>query len=150
MQLNLSYATGVAPSQTGVSLIARILGNLGTPITRATIASISYVLTDLTNGLTSGSGTFTVATVVFDNLVQNDPRWTADSPQVPGKDGRTGYNFLATIPAADFSATQLTGAPAPPWQPPLPRKWQVDVHFTPVSGEPFVVPFLITEVQTFG
>lgn len=150
MQLNQAVITGVVPARTGVTLLARLLGNAGTPVTQASLTSIGYTVTDTTNGLAVGTGTFTVSASVFNGLQVNDPRWTFDTALSPGRDGLTGYNFLATLPASLFAVTALTAAPAAPWQPVQPRTFQADVAFTPVSGERFTVVFRWQEVQVYG
>lgn len=136
VSLNCGLITGIVVNRSGVTLMARLLGNLGTPITIATVASIAWKVSDLTTGLAVASGTFTVATTVFDSL-QMDSRWTLDNANALGPDQRYGYNFLAVLPAATFAATVLTGqanlTPA--------DRLRCDVTFTPVSGEVFAVPF---------
>lgn len=121
--------TGIVVANSGVSLLARLVGNDGRPITRASISSIAYNVYNETDGenVASGSGTLTISDVVFDDLQTNDPRWTKDSEASPGKDGRFGYNFLATLPASHFTADG--------------NRLRVSITFTPASGQPFVVLF---------
>ena len=130
--------TGVVPGQSGVTLLARVLGQNGAPITQATITSIAWTLTDLTAGAALASGTFTVASAVFDSL-QLDPRWAADG---------VGYNFLGTLAASNFAlASPSAGVPG---QAPAPRRYQCDVAFTPASGEAFRVVFQFSALSVFG
>ncbi len=145
-----SVITGKAiPGQSGVTLIARILGNMGTPITMASLASIAYTVTDTTAGVNLGSGFFTVGGSVFDALVNGDPRWTQDSPQSPGPDGLSGYNFQATLPATLFPIR----TPSPPdllaGAPPG-HNYQCDTAFTPVVGLPFRVSWRWPEEVVYG
>lgn len=102
--------------------MARILGQAGTPITQATIAAIAAQVWDFENRLVSwGPSSLTVASVVFNSLIQQDPRWEA-----AGGDA-AGYNFLWEIPALALS---MPG-----------NRMRADVKFAPVTGEQFVVPF---------
>ncbi|MES2342321.1 MAG: hypothetical protein V4597_11630 [Pseudomonadota bacterium] len=132
-----SPITGVVTAHSGVTLTARILGVTGLPITRASLTSVSWTVTDTVTGLAvvGGTGAPTVASCVTDALQQSDPRWTKDSAQAPGDDGRWGYNFLLTLPASLFVVQ---------------TRYQADVVFTPVTGEPFRVAFLWTPVRVFG
>lgn len=130
--------TGVVTGPAGVSLLARLLGAAGTPVTRASLTSIGWSLADLTALAQLAAGTFAVATSVFDGL-QTDPRWSADA---------VGYNFLATIPAASFTLAAL--AAGAPGAGAAPRRYQADVLFTPASGEVFRVPFLFTMAPSYG
>ena len=122
--------TGQAiPTRHGVTLLARIAGNAGVPITQSTLSKIQYALTDLGSpigvGVKTGAlTTLTITSVVFDSLQQSDPRWTRDSVGSPGPDGLWGYNFLATLPASLFANTNM-------------NRQHIDVKFTPVTGEVF-------------
>lgn len=129
--------TGYAVALSGVTLLARILGNAGQPVTQASLSAIAYTVTDLTAGSNAGSGTFTIADAVFDSL-QTDPRWQEDSAASPGPDGLTGYNFLATLPGSLFPLI-IPAAPTPYAPAPAPHSYQADVAFTPTSGEAFRV-----------
>lgn len=136
---------GIIPDATGIALLARILGNAGQPITQADVTTIAWTLTDLTDGTALASGTFTVASSVFNGLVQNDPRWQFDSAAAPGKDGLFGYNFAGVIPSTALPVTAagaafLLGA----------IRVQADVAFTMASGQPFRVPFQWTRVPVYG
>lgn len=115
------------PGSTGVTLLARIVGNDGELVTQASITSIAYTVWDLTTDESVATSTsLTVATVVFDSL-QTDAVWTKDTADEPGPDDRAGYNFKATIPAATIT--------------PDGDRFQIDVKFTPASGQPFVLTF---------
>lgn len=141
----------------GITLLARILGLAGNPITQATLTSIAYTVTNLTLGQNVGSGTFTISTTVFDALQTNDPRWRFDDPYNPGPDGLWGFNFAAVLPATLFPITTITtspdlGVPGPtlPGQPPTPQRMQCDVAFTPVTGQPFRQIFLWSVLDVYG
>lgn len=129
--------TGQAiPMRSGVTLLARVVGNLGVPITQATLSSIQYALTDLgsptgVSPVTGNLTTLAIALVIFDQLQQSDPRWTRDSAGSPGADSLWGYNFSATLPASLFTSS---------------NRQRVDVVFTPLSGEPFRQPFEWTPI----
>ena len=101
----LAVTTGVVVDASGVALFARVLGADGVPITQADIQSIAYTVTDLTLGTTLGTGTLPVASTVFNNLVQTDPRWTVDSALRLGPDGAYGYNFQSTLASTLFPVT---------------------------------------------
>ena len=137
----LRILTGTAWAGSDLLLLARILGTNGLPITPASIASIAWTLTDLTAGTAAGSGSFAVAGTVQNDLVTNDPRWSWDSPDAPGADGLAGYNFLATLPAANVPVS-APGATA--------DRYQLDVHLTDTSGGNFRVSWQFTPVTVFG
>jgi len=98
---------------------------------------------DMTTGTTiAAAQSLTITSVIFDSLVQNDPRWDKDSADYPGRDGTWGYNFLATIPATHFANVDVaagSGVLAP--YAITSHRYQIAVLFTPVSGQPFVQPF---------
>jgi hypothetical protein len=129
-----SIITGTCTGKSGVWIAARILGNLGIPAVQADLASITYTVQDLTTQKQIGTGTLTVANVMYNSLVQSDARWTVDSQWAPNaSDRQWGYNFAATIPAADFAglwvidyANRVT-----------PDTVQITVTFVPVVGEQF-------------
>ncbi len=142
--------SGVVAAQSGILLLARVVGATGGAITQASITSIAWTVTDLTLGTVLATGTFTVSSSVFDSLQQNDPRWTYDSAASPGPDGAFGYNFAATLPSTVLAVS--TPSPVPPGYPPanLPRRVQVDVAFTPVVGAAFRVIFLLSVLPVYG
>ncbi len=144
--LNVGAITGIVVGRTDVTLLARVVGYLGTPITPADVAAISWQVSDLTAGTVLGTGTFAVASVVFGGLVQTDPRWTRDSQQAPGPDKQWGYNFLAVVPASAFAGPALVPlANAYP-----PDQLQADVTMTPASGNPFrLPPFLWKPIASY-
>lgn len=143
----LPVVTGVASLNSGVTLMARVLGQPGTPITQASLSTITYAVSDLTTGVNLSKGNpLTISAVVFDALVQNDPRWTKDTAKAPGADGLAGYNFLATIPATAFTAKDIDAVSL------LLRshRYRVDVLFTPITGQPWVQAFEFTAVANFA
>lgn len=143
----IGVVTGTAILNSGVTLLARILGNSGIPITRASLSSISYTVRDLTTPETVATGqALTISSVVYDDLQQSDPRWDKDSEDEPGRDGRWGYNFAAVIPAAHFTSYTV-GSYSP--YPVTGHRYQVDVKFVPASGQPFVQPFQFTALPTY-
>ena len=136
---------GIIPDGSGVALLARIEGNGGQPITQADIASITWTLTDLVTPAALGSGSFVVATSVFNGLVQNDLRWQIDSETQPGRGGHWGYNFAAVIPASSFPVSTVTRGNVA-----ADLRVQADVFFTPTLGQPFRVPFRWQRLPVFG
>lgn len=128
------------PTRTGVTLLARIVGNAGVPITQSTLASIQYDLTDLGSpiGVSPTTGplvTLAIATVLFDSLQQSDPRWTRDSAGAPGRDGLWGYNLRCTLPASLFTSK---------------NRQHVDLVLVPLIGEPFRVIFEWAPLATYA
>lgn len=130
-------ATGIVTQNSGYSFIARIIGQNGQPITQASLASVTYTITDLgpyrNTPVSSGPTVVTISTTVFDSLQTVDPRWKLDSQFRPGDDGAFGYNFLLSLPPI-ASANQQ----------------QIDVRFTPVSGQPFNASGKWTPQQSFA
>ena len=142
----LGVVTGIGVCGSGHTLMGRILGNSGVPITQASLASIAYAVRDLTAGTTITSGVaLTISSVVFDSLQQADPRWTKDSASSVGEDGRYGYNFLATLPATLFTAFDVDADT----EEVTTHRYQVDVTFTPASGQPFRQAFQFPAVPTW-
>lgn len=126
--------------------MARILGQPGQPITRASLSAIAYAVRDLTLGTTTTTSTaLTISTVVYNDLQQHDPRWTRDSADRPGPDGAWGYNFLATLPAGLFD-TYDTDADT---KQTTHHEYQADVKFTPITGQVFIVPFRFRPLTTY-
>lgn len=145
MSLNRGSATGSVVAGSGVTLLARLRGQGGQHVTQASLSSIGYTVSDLQAGAIIATGTFTVSSTIFDSLQQFDPRWTMDSQAAPGADGSWGYNFLAGLPASALPQTTLTSAAL--YLPP-PRV-QVDVLFTPLTGEVFRVVWSFSPVRTW-
>lgn len=146
--MTLGIITGQTTGRSGVTLMARLRGAAGQPVTQASLSSITWQLSDLTAGTVAGSGTFAVASSIFDALQQADPRWQADSALVPGPDGSWGYNFLATLGAALFPVATL--APAQFGAAAVPHLYQADVAFQPVSGERFTVSWQLNVVPVYA
>lgn len=147
---NCGVITGLAIAQAGATLMARVVGNQGTPINSATLAAVAYTVQDLT-ALTNvcGNSPLAIAGTIFDTLQQSDPRWTKDSAQQPGPDGLYGYNFLTTLPARLFAAVnpntdvnQITGQVTP-------HQYQVQVTYTPQAGEVFLGLWKFTALPTW-
>ncbi len=142
---------GIVPAGSGVTLLARVIGQLGQPITPATLTSISYAVTDLVAGTVTTTGTFSVSGTVFGSLVQNDPRWPFDSVEQPSQSGLSGYNFLATLASTTFALATPSAVPLGyPGQPPAARLYQVDVTFVPVAGNSFKQGFRAQVVPSYG
>ncbi len=147
----MQAVTAVIPGGSSPTLLARVLGGMGTPITRASIAAIAWTVTDLQAGAIVGTGAFLTSTIM-NGLVQNDPRWTLDGAYSPGPDGLWGYNWLAGPLAASFFPLAAP-LPTPPGFPPAvtPRPYQIDVVFTPLAGGAFrLPPFLATVTPAYG
>lgn len=123
--------TGSIIAGSGVTLMARIRGFMGALLTAESIVSLSYQAVNFNLGIVASTGTLAPSQVIFDYLVQNDPRWTLDSAAQMGKDGSYGYNFAATL---DGSAFPISPVAAPPLTPAPPPLFQIDMLFTPLSG----------------
>jgi len=147
--MGVAVVTGQAVvNRSGVTLLARIVGNGGMPITQASLSTIQYALTDFGSGsptpgspgpanpapTTGALASLTISSVVFDSLQQNDPRWTKDSAANLGSDGAWGYNFLATLAATLFTTA---------------NRQQCVVVFTPVTGQPFRCLFQWQPVESY-
>lgn len=131
--------------------MARILGNNGNPITQGSISTIQYSVRNLTLGTTPTALTSAgnVASLVYDNLQQGDPRWSIDSANNPGEDGRHGWNFLLLLAASLFTAAlTFTVESAAPFR--VTRyELQVSVVFTPATGQKFHVPYPFAAFPTW-
>lgn len=138
--------SGPVVAGSGVLLLARIRTSAGDLLNQASVTSVAWTLTDVTNGAAVSSGTFSVSATVFNALQQGDVRWTQDSARNPGPDGLWGYNFAATLPASALppAAQTYAGVNAPP------ARYQVDVAFTPASGEAFRVAWQFSPVRVYG
>lgn len=79
-------------------LFARITSILGIPVTRSSLSGIMLVLTDVQANVQTLLMP-AILTTVSDNLIQNDPRWQADSALNPGFAGQWGYNWNYVLPA---------------------------------------------------
>lgn len=107
---------------TGLTIMARILGNAGTPITKASLTGITCKIWDRKSGANVATPTVTINDAVYDTLQTADPRWTKDD---------TGYNFLHVIPASALS---------------LPNKrYRAGYKFDPVTEEDFA---MAVDIQT--
>jgi hypothetical protein len=133
--LTVAVITGSARARSGATLMARIRGNNGLPLTQASVASIALTVTDTTTGIATFAGPLAVAASVFNSLQQSDPRWTRDSADYPGADGSWGYNFSCVVPAAAL---------------PNAVRYQTDVVITPVAGEPFRVVWSFVPVRVYA
>lgn len=91
--------------------LAQIQGLDGVYIHQADVTSIAYTVYDLTNAsAVVGTGTLTVASVVYDAM-QTDDIWERDT---------IGYNFKTIIPASRF--------------PNASRRYLLNIAFTLASG----------------
>lgn len=104
----------------GHVLLARVANHDGELFVEADFGDITFKCVDLAAPLvTVLNGTLTVATVIHDTL-QTDARWTVDS---------TGYNFEWRTLATMFP----NGG----------KLYQVDVRFSPASGEDVVLTWRV-------
>lgn len=116
--------TGAIFEDAGATILARITGHAGSPITQASLSSIAYKVFDRSGAdpdTATQTGTLTISTVVYDAL-QLDARWTVDA---------SGYNFLHAAPAA--------------WFPDASHRYRIEYKLTPAAGEIF---WVIAEITT--
>lgn len=102
----------------GLTLMARIVGNDGEYIKQADFGTITYAVHDSDGAEVTASTSLTPANVIFDTLQTSgdDPRWPH---------GDVGFNFAFVLPAASSPTGGKTNL--------------VEVKFVPSSGEPFHV-----------
>lgn len=104
---------------TGLIVMARIVGNAGTAITQASLTSIKMDVYDITDedapAAIGSQDTLTINSVVFDTLQDSDVRWTRDDE---------GYNFLHTVAATRFASAGPV---------------RIEFMFDPASGENFMM-----------
>lgn len=115
----LTAIQGIAYEQSGVILMARIVGYANTPITQATLSAVEMVVVDAKDGTAQEPVLLDVADVVFSTLQTGGP-WTADN---------VGYNFRYNALAAE--------------RPQGGREYVYEFKLTPVSGEQFFCVFRI-------
>jgi hypothetical protein len=133
--VNTTGITANTVARSGIVLLARIVGAAGAYITQATLSAIAYQVRDVDEESNGFLTPLAISTVVFDAL-QTGGAWDKDT---------TGYNFAATIPASEFTFDPDLA----PDGTPKPRRFRVDVRFTPTSGEQFVVPWDLTVLPTW-
>jgi hypothetical protein len=123
-----AYPLFTCNAGSGFPYCARINGLAGSPIVQADITSIAYKVFDLSAGnvQVGATGSLTVATSVY-NTMQTDARWEVDA---------TGYNFSFCLPA---SYTAALGG----------HRLQVEVLFTPATGEAFSIVFHLDVRRVF-
>ena len=144
--MTIGILTGTVHAGSGVCLMARLRGLDGNLVTQASLSSITYAIRDLTDAVTDSTGSLTISSVIFDSLQQNDLRWRKDSQSRPGPDGQHGYNFRTVMGATLFG--EFTVATASPYRV-SPSTFQIDVKFTPTSGQAFVQSWQITPLPTY-
>lgn len=134
MAVTNNTIVGRATRKGGATIIARLTDLTGALITRASVAAINYTIQDMTGGTAPVTGSLPVSSVVFDSLQQGGG-WTQDNVQNLGADGLTGWNLRWTVPAANFAFANTPD----PYGNQSPHVFEVDLIFTPVSGENFAV-----------
>lgn len=120
--MSVGTVHGTTTGKSAWVLLARVLGTDGEPVTRAGLSSITYAVNRIDGAgdwTSTGTGTLTINSVVYDTLQTGDDRW--------GEDPDAGFNFAATIPASCFQ----TGG----------QEHQCDVTFTEAGGSVFVQSF---------
>ena len=147
----LAPISGLVVARSGVTLMARLLGQGGALVTRASLSTIQYSVRDLTKGSTETALTSAgaVADLVFNDLQQGDARWelaTGEDADNVGPDGRHGYNMAITLAATLFNNFDVeSAAPFRVTQ----HEYQVSVVFTPATGTKFHVPFRFRPVAVW-
>ncbi len=147
----LTVVTAYVPGLTGVTLLSRLVGQNGRSVTQASLSTIAWTATDLTAGAVVSTGSFVVATSIFDSLQQNDPRWVKDSKTAPGPDGQYGYNFLGGPLAYNLLAAATPVQVPAGWpEGAAVRPVRVDVAFSPVGGVRFTVSWVLKIQPAYG
>ncbi len=116
-----------------VILMARVVGDDGLPITKATISSIEYTVYLLNEAnpdtLTPVTGHTSVAVTVGDTLydvLQIDELWDADTE---------GYNFKHVLDVSSNQAFVTAGV-----------YYQVRFTLTPASGQDIIIRFKVKAI----
>jgi hypothetical protein len=124
---------GTAFKLGSATLMARVEGKSGLPITREDIGSVQYsvyLLDDQDADLrTAMAGHTDVAVPVADalsNTLQTDPIWSVDS---------VGYNFRHTLDVSAAPAFAIAG-----------RRYLVEFQLMPVVGQVILVRFRINVI----
>ncbi len=110
------FTSVLVPGSADVVLLGRVRSRGGELLTQATVASIAWTLSDVSDGAAQGvlaTGAFVVADTIFDQL-QVDALWTKDS---------VGYCFKGVIAAASLPLANSG------------HRMQADVKITMASGE---------------
>lgn len=142
--MSLVIVDGEITEGSGFTVLGRIVGHSGAAVTQATISSIAYQISyiypdpqppkfnDPTTPviLYGPTSLGSVSDLIYDTL-QTDARWTYDA---------TGYNFAGVMPAVEDPDRTMSSYPGS-------FNIQVDVVFTPTSGQPFVVQAYPIEVH---
>lgn len=121
---------GVVFKNGSATLLARVVGADGAPLTRASIASARYTVSLLddrdpdaaTPVLGHTAVTVSVASLIFDTL-QNDDLWDVDT---------LGYNFKHVLNVLTHPAFAIAG-----------RKYRIAFELTPPSGQIVLVRFRV-------
>ena len=109
----------------GVTCMARILGDDATAITQSVTSAITVAVFKNTSTTATYTASLTVADVVF-NSYQTDARWSKDA---------TGYNFRYAVIASVFDDGDAT--------------FRIEFKFTPTSGSQYFVIYEIDTVEVF-
>lgn len=136
----LSVITGQAVTgNAGIAIMARIRGSDGNLITQASLLAIAYSVYDIDAAASLVSSTaLTISSVVYDSLQQTDQIWTKDALGRPGTDQEHGYNFKAILPASSVPVASSG------------NRIQIDVAFTPTSGEQFRLTYKVDTVKVYA
>lgn len=127
-------ARNAIAANSGAALYARVTNSAGTAITQASLTSVHYRVKDLTADTLGTKTALTISAVIFDTL-QTGEGWSEVDT--------TGYNFATVIPATEFDFDPEADPHF------IDHRFQVDILFTPASGQPFVVPFQFTAKATW-
>jgi hypothetical protein len=121
---------GVVFKNGSATLLARVVGALGTPVTQSDLASAKYTAYLLDENDPDGAApvaghtdvTLDVASLVHDEL-QNDELWDVDD---------TGYNFRHTLDVSTYQVFTMAG-----------RIYRIVFELTPTSGQIVLVRFRV-------
>ena len=110
---------------TGITCMARIMGDDATAITQATTSAITVAVFKNSNTSATYTASLTVADVIFD-AYQTDARWSYDA---------TGYNFRYACVSSIFADGDAT--------------YRVEFKFTPTVGSQYFVIYKVDTVEVF-
>ncbi len=107
----------------------RVVGQDAAAVTQASLTSIIYEVTDLSDSSQIATGTLTIANVINDTLQTPtlDPRWTIDS---------IGFNFEYNNPRTEL--------PNPD------RSYLFEFLFTPTSGQAWPITVELKTIKVYA
>ena len=138
MSVANNVVTGRTVAKTGTPCMARMQNiNTGTYLTQASVSLVNYVINDLNTGAQITTRALAPSAIIYDTLQTNDPSWTQDT---------IGYNVKYVVPASDLSWTPEVDS----LHNPLPHRFQAELEFIFISGQPQVLAFLFWAAASYS